>query len=229
MSIEDRVRAATRARTDLVRGVRPLEFPAEAPAQARRDRSRRWLSWGAPIAAAALVTALALTLALLRQADGPQPGQVTPAASQTALTSIPRYYVALADAFSANSQLKAVVGDDQTGRTVAVLNPSASQNFYGVTAAADDRTFVVMNYAAATQQTTWYLLRIAPGTAHPTQLSKAPHQAGGGPRGRPGAVPRRPRAGRHVADRHHPDQRGDLSGGLLDVVRRRAAHLDHQG
>ena len=174
MSIEDRVRAATRARTDLVRSVRPLEFPAQAPAPARRDRSRRWLNWGAPIAAAALVTALALTLALLRQADGPQPGQVTPAASQTALTSIPRYYVALADAFSANSQLKAVVGDDQTGRTVAVLNPSASQNFYGVTAAADDRTFVVMNYTAATQETTWYLLRIAPGTARPTQLTKLP-------------------------------------------------------
>ena len=82
--------------------------------------------------------------------------------------------MALADAFGANSQLKAVVGDDQTGRTVAVLNPSASQNFYGVTAAADDRTFVVMNYAAATQQTTWYLLRIAPGTARPTQLTKLP-------------------------------------------------------
>ena len=82
MSIEDRVRAATRARSDLVRSVRPLEFPAQAPAPARRDRSRRWLNWGAPIAAAALVTALALTLALLRQADGPQPGHVTPAASR---------------------------------------------------------------------------------------------------------------------------------------------------
>jgi hypothetical protein len=32
----------------------------------------------------------------------------------------------------------------------------------------------VMNYTAATQQTTWYLLRIAPGTAHPSQLTKLP-------------------------------------------------------
>jgi hypothetical protein len=174
VSIEDRVRAATRARTDLVRGVRPLEFPAEATAPVRRDRSRRWLNWGAPIAAAALVTALALTLALLRQAGGPPPGQVTPAASQTALTSIPRYYVTLAYTGSTSAQMEAVVGDDQTGKKLAVIRPSASQNFYGVTAAADDRTFVLMSYAPVQQVTTWYLLRLTPGAAHPTQLTELP-------------------------------------------------------
>jgi hypothetical protein len=175
MSIEDRVRAATRARTDLVRDIRPLELPSELPARPRRiRRPRRWINWGAPLAAAALVTALAVTLALLRQADDPQPAPVTPASGQSATASIPRYYVALADVGSSNSQLKAVIGDDQTGRQVAVLNPAAAQNFYGVTAAADDRTFVVMNYAAATQETTWYRLRIAPGTAHPAQLTKLP-------------------------------------------------------
>ena len=174
MSIEDRVRAATRARSDLVRGVRPLEFPAQAPAPARRDRSRRWLSWGAPIAAAALVTVLALTLVLLRQADGPQPGQVTPAASQAALASIPRYYVTLAYTGSTSAQMEAVAGDDQTGKELAVVHPSASQNFYGVTAAADDRTFVLMNYAPVQQVTTWYLLRLTPGAAHPTQLTELP-------------------------------------------------------
>ena len=90
--------------------------------------------------------------------------------------------MALADAGSATAQMKAVVGDDQTGRTVAVLNPSASQNFYGVTAAADDRTFVVIDYSAAQQQTTWYLLRLAPGAAHPDPADEAPHQAARGPR-----------------------------------------------
>ena len=82
--------------------------------------------------------------------------------------------MALAGAGGTNSGLKAVVGDDQTGRTVAVLNPSSSQNFYGVTGAADDRTFVVMNYTATTKQTTWYLLRLTPGAAHPAQLTKLP-------------------------------------------------------
>jgi hypothetical protein len=111
---------------------------------------------------------------MLRQADGPQPGPAVPASGASAAASIPRYYVALAQTGSTSAQLKAVVGDDRTGRTVAVLNPSSSQNFYGVTGAADDRTFVVMNYTGATQQTTWYLLRLTPGAARPTQLTKLP-------------------------------------------------------
>jgi hypothetical protein len=175
VSIEDRVRAATRARTALVRDIRPLEYPGGLPAPARR--ARRWLTWGAPIGAAALVTALALVLVTLRQADGPRSGPATPtsgASAAAAAASIPRYYVALAQTDSTGSQLKAVVGDDRTGRTVAVLNPSSSQNFYGVTGAADDRTFVVMNYTGTTKQTTWYLLRLTPGAAHPTRLAKLP-------------------------------------------------------
>jgi len=184
MSIEDRVRAATRARAGLVREVRPFEIPDELPARGRRSRRarpahpalpvRHWLTWGAPIAAAALVTALALTLALLREADGPQPAPTPATSGSTAAAAIPRYYVALAYG-SARSGEKAVVGDDQTGRTVAVLNPAAAQDFYGVTGAADDRTFVLVSYAA-TKESTWYLLRIAPGTAHPTQLTKLPIQ-----------------------------------------------------
>jgi hypothetical protein len=177
VTIEDRLRATTQAVTDAMRPVRPLELPGEQPARVPQDRrSRRWLNWGAPIAAAALVTALALTLVLIRQAGGPQPAAVTPASggSASAVTPVPRYYVALAQTGSTSAQLKAVVGDDRTGRTVAVLNPSASQNFYGVTGAADDRTFVVMNYTGTTKQTTWYLLRLTPGAAHPTQLTKLP-------------------------------------------------------
>jgi hypothetical protein len=175
MSTEDRVRAATRARTALIRDIRPLEFPDELPAHARRTRrARRWVNWGAPIGAAALVTALALVLVMLRQAGGPQSGPATPAAAPPAAASIPRYYVALAYTGSTSAQMKAVVGDDRTGHTLAVITPSSSQNFYGVTAAADDRTFVLMNYEAAQQETTWYLLRLTPGAAHPTQLTKLP-------------------------------------------------------
>jgi hypothetical protein len=192
MSIEDRVRAATRARTDLVRDIRPLDLPEdlleETTRPARRRPGRRWINWGAPLAAAALVTVLALVLVMLRQAGGPQPAPAVPAsgasasgssaagasAPASAPASIPRYYVALAYTGSTSSQLKAVVGDDRTGAAIAVLNPSGSQNFYGVTGAADDRTFVVLNYTATTKQTSWYLLRVTPGAAHPTQLSKLP-------------------------------------------------------
>jgi len=175
MSIEDRVRAATRARTTLIRDVRPLELPDELPARAPRTRrARRWLTWGAPIGAAALVTALALVLVMLRQADGPQSAPAAPVPAAPAAASIPRYYVALADTGSTSAQTEAVVGDDRTGRRLAVIPPSPGQNFSGVTAAADDRTFVLSSYLAAQQKTTWYLLRLTPGTAHPAQLTKLP-------------------------------------------------------
>ena len=175
MSVEDRLRAAARARTDVVHNVRPLEFPDEMPAPVRRSlRTSRWLSWGAPVAAAALVTAVAVALVLLRQAGGPQPRPSAPASGSTAAASIPRYYVELADAGNTSDQLKAIVGDDRNGRLIADLHPTATQNFYGVTAAADDRTFVVMNYDNLNPQTTWYLLRIAPYTAHPARLTKLP-------------------------------------------------------
>ena len=174
MSVEDRLRAAARARTDVVTSVRPLELPAESPARVRTRRTSRWYSWGAPVAAAALVTALALTLVLLRQAADPRPGPSAPASGPSAVAAIPRYYVELAYTGSTSAQMKAIVGDVFTGRRLAVLNPTASQNFYGVTAAADDRTFVVMNYHGATQETTWYLLRLAPGAAHPARMAKLP-------------------------------------------------------
>lgn len=183
MSVEDRLRAAARARTDVVSSVRPLELPDELPARVHRSpHTSRWFSWGAPIAAAALVTAVALSLAVLRQAGGPQPRPSATASVLLGAASIPRYYVELAytgrDGWyhpgSTGAQMKAIVGDDRTGRRLAVLNPSSSQNFYGVTAAADDRTFVLMNYAAASKETTWYLLRIAPGAAHPARMAKLP-------------------------------------------------------
>jgi len=175
MSAEDRLRAAARARTDLITGVRPLELPHEIPARVRHSRpASRWLSWGAPVAAAAVVTAVALALVLLRQAGGPQSRPSAPASGSTAAASIPRYYVELADVGSTSDQMKAIVGDDHNGRLIADLHPTASQNFYGVTAAADDRTFVVMSYDNLNPQTTWYLLRIAPYTAHPATLTKLP-------------------------------------------------------
>ena len=175
MSIEDRVRAATRARAGLVRQVRPLELPDELPARGHRSRRtrrvrpardpRHWLNWGAPLAAAALVTALALALVLLRQAPAPQPGPATPTSTPPIPASIPRYYVTL-------DHMDAVVADDRTGRRLAVI--STGENIYNVTAAADDRTFVLEESPVGGHATTWYLLRLTPGATHPTQLTKLP-------------------------------------------------------
>jgi hypothetical protein len=175
MSIEDRVRAAARARTALVRDIRPLELPDERPAHTRR--ARRLLGWGAPVAAAALVTAVALVLVMLRQAGGPPS---VPAAAPAA-ASVPRYYAVLDHLGGAqgvgpasSTPQQVVVADDRTGQTLAVIPPSPGQTFSGVTAAADDRTFVLSSYQAANRETTWYLLRITPGAAHPAKLTKLP-------------------------------------------------------
>jgi hypothetical protein len=175
VSIEDRVRDATRARAALVHDIRPLEFAGERPAPVRRTRrTSRWLTWGAPVGAAALVTALALLLVMLRQAPAPQPAPAAPSGASVGVESIPRYYVTLAYTGSTSSQMEAVVGDDQTGRTLAVINPPAGQNYYGVTAAADDRTFVLLDSQPAQQETTFDLLHLTPGAARPYQLTKLP-------------------------------------------------------
>lgn len=173
--VEERVRAATRARAALVRQVRPLELPDELPARDRRARpardARRWLNWGAPLAAAAVVTVLALVLVMLRQAPAPQLGPDTPTSAPPATASVPRYYVVLA---RIDGVVGAVVADDRTGRRVTVVPPPRGHDFTGVTGAADDRTFVVSSYDSAKVTTTWYLLRIHPGGAFPAELTPLP-------------------------------------------------------
>jgi hypothetical protein len=179
MSIEDRVRTATRAGATLVRDIGPLTAPD--PVRLRRrpgPAARRWRAWGVPLAAAAAVVLVALSLVAIRQFGASAPatgGSVTnPAAT------LPRYYVALdaagtqSDGYTGTGHL--IVGDDQTGKAIATVTPPHGMQFEQVQGASDDRTFVVM---ASSEKplggpATWYLLRIAPGTNHPYQLSKLP-------------------------------------------------------
>ena len=103
MSVQDRVRTATRARADLVRDIRPLDLPAAKPRRLpRAPRARAWSTWMAPVTAAAVVVALAITTVALREVRN-EPS-VTPAASAqpgTGATSAaavpPTYYAALDD------------------------------------------------------------------------------------------------------------------------------------
>lgn len=184
MSVEDRLRSTTQAVTAAMRPVRPLDLSAElAPGLVddaqferdhRRDGRRRWLNWGVPAGVVAVVAALALVLVMLNQGVPANPHSTPAASSSAPATAPPRYYVQLAYTTSQSNPMEAVVGDGHTGRKLAVFVPTADQNFYGVTAAADDRTFVVMNYQAIQQETTWYLLRLTPGAAHPARLTKLP-------------------------------------------------------
>jgi len=184
MSVEDRVRAATLARADLVRDVRPLDLP---PVPARPLRARRWVTWAAPLAAAAAVAALAVSLTTVRHAPN---APAAPAAVPAVSGMLPEYYAALDNPSGPITQIlpgkhqtpvSVRVGDDRTGKLIATITPPDGQTFAGLTAAADDRTFVVAAeqfpvpalYPSA-NAVAWYLVRLSPGSAHPVTLSRLP-------------------------------------------------------
>jgi len=170
MTLEDRVRSATRFTAGAVHSVRPLALPDDEQRTARNwNRQRRWI---APVTAAAAVIAIAVTLVIVRDARN---GQPVPATHGT----IPQYYVALNNAGIHKFPDQVVVGDTFTGKRLATVNPPAHTSFTGITAAADDRTFVLSTtawpFSAVSwdvEPRTWYLLRIAPGTDHPAQLTR---------------------------------------------------------
>jgi len=191
MSVEDRVRTATRDRADLVRDIRPLELPAiKALRLPRPRRIHGWSMWLAPVTAAAVVVALAVTLVSLRQVRDDEPSGSGSAQSTTPVTAlatgVPKYYSALYDtsgtAFYDQKTARPVyvaVGDVSTGQQLASFTPPSGQTFAGVTAAADDRTFVVaaQSFPVAagyfsTAPVAWYLLRLRPGSKKAATLTK---------------------------------------------------------
>jgi len=200
-SVEDRLHAAMSAAGDLaareIRTAPPLRLSSEpAAAVRRRHAPRRWIRWAAPLTAAAAVVALAIALVLVKgiQNDGAVPAN--PATSASPATSpgpgaptgpggAPRYYAAL----TKNEGI--VVGDSVTGKTLATLTPPSHKTsrtfFRDITAAADDQTFVASaaTYPAASTEDpsaivkatvtiSWYLVRLAPGAAHPASLTLLP-------------------------------------------------------
>ena len=181
MSIEDRVRTATRLGATLVRDIRPLTQPDPARFRPRRLRPRsgtqRWVSLGVPLAAAAAVVLVALSLVAVRQLSPHGRGVGNPAAGPT---SIPRYYVGIDQQVTGSGSVigsgALIVGDDLTGNAIATVDPPRGLHWTSVEGGtSDDRTFIVM---AARQiglpPVTGYALRIAPGAAHPYQLTKLP-------------------------------------------------------
>jgi hypothetical protein len=177
MSIEDRVRTAARAGGSLIRDVRPLGAPAPARVRRRPEPApRRWVNWGVPLAAAAAVAVIAIALVAVRQ-----PGHPSPAASRPgtgAPAAVPRYYVASTYDAATGRGGSLIVGDGLTGKVIDTVSPPPRQTFTSAHGMPDDRTFVVQAVVDATPGHSltyaWYLLRIAPGSAHPYQLTKLP-------------------------------------------------------
>ena len=134
----------------------------------------------AVIAASATLVGAALAIGAGRPASASvAAGRPTAVTRTAAVPAVPRYYVALNNPHNAASRDQAVVGDTLTGKRLATVSPPKGGTFGGLTGAANDRTFVLdvrqfpwsSTYFAVTPRT-WYLLKIAPGTAHPTRLAK---------------------------------------------------------
>lgn len=171
MTVEEQLRAAGRAVSDQVRDLPELDVRrAPAGRRARARGARRWPGagrWLIPMAAAAAVVAVAVTLVAVR--NPPRATHKTsagPAASRSAgptATSapvdpeaLPGYFVALkgletmppyspgqsgpVKPLRADSVL---VGETLTGERLATISPPAGSTFVGITGAADDRTFVL--------------------------------------------------------------------------------------
>ena len=177
--LEDRVRDAIRAKAAEVSpdAVPPLRLPAG------RARARAGRAWAAPLAAATgVAAALALVLALTSVIH---PGR-SAGDHPTGLAALPRYYVALtftgSEAFGgigtfSSPQTKAVIRATASGRALATVTPPRPYaTFAGVTAAADDRTFVVAAQKLAkiplmkvftAPATRFFLLRLGPGHSGP--------------------------------------------------------------
>jgi hypothetical protein len=161
MSIEDRVRAATRARADLVRDIRPLALPRDVllsddrPERARRRPGARQVrAWLVPLAAAAVVVALALTLVAVRQAAAPHQAP-HPAAPTAVLAKIPRYYAVI------GQYGDFVIVDDRTGKKVVDSGVPGSGTPDSVSASADDKTFILTSSTQVNQGTTrWTVQKI---------------------------------------------------------------------
>lgn len=151
-SLERRVWSATRALAATVPAdvVPPLRLPADGTT--RRFPSARWL---APAAAAAAVVAVALIATNLTgavragsgapAASAGAPAAGPSAASYVAAGQVPPYYISVTSHGNPNLVSSyAVVRATATGRTIATIKPSVPHGtILAVTAAADDRTFVL--------------------------------------------------------------------------------------
>jgi hypothetical protein len=183
LSGANRIRPAARVRPDT--SVRPDARSQPRPA-------RRWRAWGAPVAAAALVVALAVALVIVRNMPSrgratpvapqascglPSASRATPAGAAPSVDGVPPYYVEVVACSGSTSRSGLLVGGTLTGKVVATVAPPAGLSFLSVSAAADDRTFAIFATpigAGPKVAGWWYLLRLAPGTSSPARLTRIP-------------------------------------------------------
>jgi hypothetical protein len=150
--LQDKLRAAFRETADEIPAEAPPLHLSPQPRAGQNGRHARWRAWAAPLAAAALV--IAVVVGALTPAGSLKHEPAT-AGQSAGPYGVPAYYVALITA-NPRSDVENQLGSSslvdtaaelrstQTGAVLAkVTPPKPYVSFTGVTAAADDRTFVV--------------------------------------------------------------------------------------
>lgn len=164
--LEDRLR---RDLTSVAERVRPEDIRGPQPLRRRAFRSARWL---APAGAVIAVLGVAAAAALIARADhSVHIGTTGPLASAaTPEPGMPRFYVVVYNTFVGQKiPTIAAVHDSATGKTLAkvqvpTLYSQGGADGPGISAAADDRTFVITQQGgsgAGGSQAKFYLLRVA--------------------------------------------------------------------
>ncbi len=169
---------SAQARKANEQALRSLAPTAKLPARAASStgRMRRHQAWLAPLAAAAVVVAVALSLVIVKIHPN---GRVVPPTAPISVPagSVPRYFAEIDPTGEwPTSTSGLLIVDTYTGKTVATIPPPAGMTFQSVSGASDDRTFVLFVTPSTSTWSTgsWYALRIAPGTAHPATLTRLP-------------------------------------------------------
>ena len=150
--LQNKLRAALRETADEIPAQPPPLRLSPHPRASRNGRNARWRAWATPLAAAALVLA---TVAASLAVAGSLKHQPATAGPQASPDGVPAYYVALITAkpqsdlenmldSSSPTDSAAELRSTQTGAVLAKITPPKPYvSFTGVTAAADDRTFVL--------------------------------------------------------------------------------------
>jgi hypothetical protein len=158
--LEERLRRGMKKYSERVspEAIRPLREPPRS----RRSRAVRWL---APATAAVAVIGVIFGVSLSGQRAQRPAATHLGQTSGTARRGMPRFYVTVFDTYAGgrNSPIsKAVVHDSATGAALAsvrvpIVKVQGGYDGPGITAAANDRTFVVFE----TGTTSFFLLRVS--------------------------------------------------------------------
>ncbi len=150
--LENKLRAAFRETADEIPAEAPPLYLSPQPRAGQNGRHprwhTRWHAWAAPLAAAALVMAAVAGSLTVAGSLKHQPGAAGPPAGPA---GVPAYYVALTvpgtytDIYTGGDGTAAEVRATATGTVLTRITvPRPYVRFAAVTAAADDRTFVLV-------------------------------------------------------------------------------------